>query len=91
MQAIVRQLQSDKRTLSEAISQLNVYYQQKIALIEQQNKHYEEIIEEKDRHVKQARIETEKYEVETRRMIAILDNAHRNFENEKKDLQQSLA
>lgn len=83
----VKQLEDDKRQLSQAIDDLNSCYQEKIYLLEksisQQQGKYEELLEWKQNYVDKSLFDIERYEMEIKKMIQILDNAHSNFEKEK--------
>lgn len=83
----VKQLEEDKRQLSQAIDDLNSCYQEKIYLLEksisQQQGKYEELLEWKQNYVDKSLFDIERYEMEIKKMIQILDNAHSNFEKEK--------
>lgn len=83
----IKQLEEDKAHLSQAIEELNMCYQHKIRLLEgtitQQQQRYDELLEWKQEHINKSLFEVQRYENEIKKMIEILDNAHKNFEQEK--------
>ena len=83
----VQELEEDNKQPTKAIEDLNACYSQKIYLLEQtisqQNLKYEELLEWKQQHIDKSLFDVERYEVEIEKMIAILDNAHLNFEKQK--------
>lgn len=83
LEPLVKQLEKDKLDLSQAIDSLNQCYQQKIALLEdtinQQHDRIEELLEWKNGYIDRNLFEVERYEIEIKKMIDILDNAHLAF------------
>ena len=51
---------------------------------------YEELLEWKQEHIDKSLFDVERYELEIKKMIQILDNAHHNFEKEKQGYFQEI-
>lgn len=94
LQKRVQELEEDNKKLVSAIDELNYYYQEKVFLLEktisQHQQKYEQLLEWKQGHIDKSLFEVERYEMQIKKMIEILDNAHTNFQQEKDSLKSEI-